>query len=205
MALLAARILATGQPSYAFLVWNMVLAVVPFLLSMPLSAALVRRRFGLAASLGVPWLLFLPNAPYLVTDLVHLRERAGVPYWFDIALFGATALAGLSLGVGALSRVERAARTTFGRNAALGLVLAASLASGFGIWLGRFGRFNSWDLFASPRTLLAHAFGPLLSPRAHPQAIGVTLVFGAVFASAYFALTRRDGDVSTGSVRPSAL
>ena len=189
--LLAARVIASGKMAFTFLAWNLVLAAVPLFLAKPLAFAIEARRWLFAVAVGVPWLLFLPNAPYLVTDLVHLRVRQGVPYWFDVALLGAAALAGLTLGVGALSRVETAVRAAVGQVAALGLVVAASLASGFGIWLGRFGRFNSWDFFTSPSQLVSHTMAPLLSPTRHPQAIGVTLVFAAVFASAYFAVGPR--------------
>ncbi|HEX6032281.1 MAG TPA: DUF1361 domain-containing protein, partial [Tepidiformaceae bacterium] len=87
VALLVVRVRMTGDPHFAFLVWNLFLAWVPMALAVLLFAA---HRGGapslfLAAPFGL-WLLFLPNAPYLLTDFIHLAPDTRVPLWFDFAL-----------------------------------------------------------------------------------------------------------------------
>ena len=55
---------------YAFLIWNLFLAWVPFVFSMAAYELDKRKRGGLLLlPLGIAWLLFFPNAPYLMTDL----------------------------------------------------------------------------------------------------------------------------------------
>jgi len=166
LALLGARVVYTGRPTYLFLAWNLLLAIVPLALAAPSRGGPF--RFGL-------WWLFFPNAPYLVTDLVHLQPRSA-PYWFDIGMLVAFAWAGLLAGSMALermyARVEgRALRVLF-----LGSVAASS---GFAIWIGRFLRLNSWDPIVRPGTSLAIVARALRDGLA-PQAFGVTLLFGAL-------------------------
>src|SRR5689334_3878878 len=88
LALLAGRLAATGSASFAFLGWNLFLAWVPFAVALALrrldgAGRLTPLRTG---ALGAVWLAFLPNAPYIVTDFLHLRVRPGVPLWFDVVL-----------------------------------------------------------------------------------------------------------------------
>ena len=89
LGLIAVRVLRTGSPHFLFLTWNLFLACVPLASSRALTAA--RRRGASPWTQGVllgVWLLFLPNAPYIVTDLVHLSPRSGVVFWFWYAFFG---------------------------------------------------------------------------------------------------------------------
>lgn len=166
MALLVARVLHTGQLTYLFLVWNLWLALVPLILAGPERGGPV--RFLL-------WWLFFPNAPYLVTDLVHLEPRSA-PYWFDIGMLVAFAWAGLLAGSLALermySRIEgRALRALF--------LMSVAASSGFAIWLGRFLRLNSWDPLLRPRASVA-LVTRALSEGLWMQAFGVTALFGAL-------------------------
>jgi uncharacterized membrane protein len=159
-------------PGLTFLLWNLLLAWIPWLAAWVLSAA--RSRLVLAAC-GVVWLLFLPNAPYLVTDLVHLRPRPPVPLWFDVLMFAAFALAGCALAWTSLEAVHARMALGLGRLRALAAVGAILFLTGFGVYLGRFLRWNSWDLVAQPRAVLGQAAAALATPRA--------LVFSSVFAA----------------------
>ena len=73
VALVLARFIASHQFAYFNLVWNL------FLAWLPLGFAFVTDRFRESRlcflAFGFLWLLFLPNSPYLVTDLVHLKPR----------------------------------------------------------------------------------------------------------------------------------
>jgi len=186
VALYSARVARTEELTYGFLLWNLALAAVPPALAL-VAERLSRSGARIAATLTLTtWLGFLPNAPYLVTDLVHLRARAGVPLWYDIALLGSAALAGLAMGAVSLSRVHALVeRTRWGSAGGHTCVAVASLASGFGIYLGRFARLNSWDLVLHPWAVARDALPPLVHPVDHPRAWGVTLVFGALTAASY--------------------
>lgn len=185
--LFVARAARTGDDMYGFLLWNVFLAGFPAALA--LLADRLHATGARGATLGVLalWLLFLPNAPYVLTDFVHLEARAPVPLWYDIALLGTASLAGLALGAASLARVHAIVRTEAGPRAALVAVLGASLASGYGIYLGRFARLNSWDLALHPLAVLSRAAPPFYEPLEHWRAWAVTLVFGALTAASYVA------------------
>lgn len=185
LALFVARCAKTGAPTYGFLLWNLMLASVPVLLAVGAAAAVrARRRMAALVMLG-GWFVFLPNAPYVITDFVHLRHR-DAPLWFDVALLGSAALAGLACGTASLARVHAALRSAgVSARGAVALLVGACFASGYGIYLGRFARLNSWDLALHPGDVLMDALPPLLSPLDHPRAWAVTLVFGALIATGY--------------------
>jgi uncharacterized membrane protein len=139
----------TGDAYYRFLIWNLILAWAPLVLAMA-AYGRARRRVDLTvAVLLVPWLLFFPNAPYLLTDFIHLREGPA-PLWYDALMLSAFAWTGLLLGFASLYLVQMILRRAFGTVVAwLGVVVALSLGS-IGVYVGRFIRFNSWDALLHP-------------------------------------------------------
>jgi uncharacterized membrane protein len=177
LAMWAARA-AWARPELGFLLWNLFLAWIPWLAALAFAAA--RAPVALAAS-GAVWLLFLPNAPYLITDLVHLRPRAGVPHWYDVLLFGAFALAGCVLGWASLEAVHRRVARALGPLAEAVVVAIVLFLKGFGVYLGRFLRWNSWDVIARPSALAAAAASALATPRA----LVFSVLFGAFVGVGY--------------------
>jgi uncharacterized membrane protein len=190
-ALLVCRLIVTGATSFGFLPWNLLLAWVPFgaaatlrlldhqdRLTRPRAALLVAMSFG-----------FFPNAPYLVTDFVHLRPRPGeAPLWFDIGVLMIFAWTGLLLGFVSLDWVQQVLRARIGsvRSALIAIVVLG--LSGYGIYLGRFARFNSWDLLLRPIDIARHLADVIVHPRSHPRTLAVTLLYGALLGGAYFTL-----------------
>lgn len=186
--LLAARIVWTHERDYTFLVWNLFLAWVPYGCSVAIRAFHVRRIPTLPlVALFALWIGFLPNAPYLVTDFMHLRYRDGAPLWFDALMLASFAWAGVGLGVASLRICARVVRVRGGARVATGFVAIAALLTGFGIYLGRFVRLNTWDVATHPVTVLTQVLSPLAHPLAHPRAWTVTLTFALFFLVAYSA------------------
>jgi uncharacterized membrane protein len=99
---------------------------------------------------GIFWLLFIPNSPYIITDLIHIGEIRKVPVLFDSFLIFATAIVGLFLGMYSMYDMERIIKIKFKRNINIIMITVFSFVIGFGVYLGRFLRFNSWDIFANP-------------------------------------------------------
>jgi uncharacterized membrane protein len=186
-ALLAARVARTESLAYAFLAYNLALAWVPVGLE-ALTRRLWHRRSPLAFPAGVAWWLFFPNAFYLVTDFVHLHPRPGVPAWYDIALVAAFAWCGTLLALSSLARMHALVREARGTLAGWAFALFACLSSGFGIWLGRVQRWNSWDAALHPLLVAQDALHAILHPRAAPSAWGVTAAFGGLFAVVYLSV-----------------
>lgn len=186
VVLLAARIGWTGRPAYGFLVWNLFLAWVPWICALAIRE--LHRRGAGAAKLGpffLVWLAFLPNAPYLVTDFIHLQHRGSAPLWFDAVMLASYAWAGVGLGVASLRTCSDVVHARLGRWAATAFVVGSGVATGFGIYLGRFVRLNSWDVAMRPLTVVEVSVSPLLDPFSHPRAWVVTLTFALFFLAAY--------------------
>jgi len=170
---------------FPYMLWNLVLAWVPWLLGAV--AARTRSRRALLLAL-VPWLVFLPNAPYLVTDLLHLRPRPPVPDWYDALLFGFFAVTGCALAWTSLSTVrERLARELSAVRAELAL-FAVALLAGFGVYLGRFERWNSWDVVGRPAELVQGLWDALSL-----RAAAFSLLFGLFVWAGYLLVARGDG------------
>jgi uncharacterized membrane protein len=166
-----------------FFVWNLLLACIPMFFAAGFAA--VRGRIWLIP-LGLGWLAFLPNAPYLVTDLVHLGS--GVELWRHVMQYGVAAWTGVILGVVSMHLVCRRIEREFG---ALTGWIAAVVSVGLcaiGVVIGRFQRWNSWDLVTQPRAVAATTLDWVRSPLAYVQPTGVALAVGAFFGLAYLTL-----------------
>ena len=189
-----ARILYTSSRNYDFLIWNLVLAWIPFALALLLeSAAREGKRPLLSAVLGLGWLLFFPNAPYIVTDFVHLRGPGAAPLWYDVVLIASFASTGMLLGLLSLSRVQQLVTDAAG--AALGWLVAAValVLAAFGIFIGRFEVLNSWDVIVQPVPLARDTWHHLTSPAAYPRTLGVTASYAVFLVLAYVALRAAAG------------
>ncbi len=203
VAMICARVLYTGSPHYGGLVWNLVLAWIPLAAALAVYDGFRRgtRRVWLAVGAAV-WLAFFPNAPYIVTDLKHLRSWGGAPLWFDVVLLSAAAWAGLLLGFISLYLMQAVCRRVVGALNAWFAVFGVLAVSSFGIYLGRFRRWNSWDLLVQPHTLLADAWTRVADPVAHPRAVAVTVLFTSFLTATYgvfYAFARLTNVVGTGA------
>jgi len=189
VAMLIVRMIYSSSTVNAFLLWNLALACVPVVASTALVEFARRRTPWMFAALAfVVWLAFLPNAPYLVTDLKHLSHVAPVPLWYDVALYGSYAATGALLGYASVAEVESVLRARVGALAAFAVSMGALLLAGFGIYLGRFLRFNSWDVITAPGSLGHQVARQLAHPVTHPQTWEVPLVYGVGLVLGYVAL-----------------
>ena len=186
VGLLAVRIDRVGELAFTFLTWNLFLAWVPFLLS--LGVAAVHRRGGprvLLWILGAGWLLFLPNAPYILTDFIHLGRAGGAPLWFDAALIGSFAATGLVLGLASLLVVHYVVEARAGRVVGWIFAVSSLVLSAVGVYLGRFPRFNSWDVVTDPYVLVAVVLQRLADPLGNPFLLRFGVAMSAVLLGCY--------------------
>ena len=183
--LIVGRVLWTWTLDYAFLVWNLGLAAIPLFLS---SIMMWQRHLVMWVVLGPLWLLFLPNAPYVITDFVHLRAVDSGPLWLDVLMVSSCAGTGLAMGYCSLMQIHslfiRAKRELLGWFVTMG----ALFLSGFGIYLGRFLRWHSFDIFLNPPLLLGDVAERILYPWMHFRTWGVTLGFGVFLCIGYAAV-----------------
>lgn len=191
MLLSAVRVAITGSNNYLFLIWNLFLAWVPLLFAWLLfirtdSRGLLWSRLNIFYF--IVWVLFLPNALYLVTDFVHLTGYFDDPQrLFDIVLFAIYAMQGIVLGCLALLLIHIRATQRFGR---YGHAIAAGalFASGFAIYMGRYLRWNSWDVVINPFGLLFDVSDRIINPTGHIITFSTTLLFFSMYAVLYYAV-----------------
>ncbi len=188
--LIATRTILIWRGQHLFLVWNLFLAWIPLLLALRIESMHERealrgwRFWGLAAA----WLLFFPNAPYIFTDLIHLKPLAKPRWWTDMILILLFAITGLVLAFLALHRMHRVVAARRGWVLGWMFVVAVAFLSGFGVYLGRFERWNSWDVISNPFGLMADSLNAL-----HLRSAKFTILFGLFLATAYtllYSLTR---------------
>ena len=171
-----------------FLVWNLLLAWIPML--MATGFTLVKGR-GWLLPWGLGWLVFLPNAPYLVTDLIHLSE--GVELWRHVLQYGFAAWTGIMLGVVSMRLVHRRIAREFGALAGWTAVVVSVGLCAVGVVIGRFQRWNSWDLLRRPDAVLGEALEWMRSPLTYVQSSGVGLAVAAFFGLAYLTIWALSG------------
>ena len=177
------RSFIVGHDYYSFMLWNLFLAAIPLGLSLGLRRM---NRLVPALPLLALWLLFFPNAPYVLTDLMHLNEHpANVPKWLDLLMLLSFALVSLWLGFQSLHIVQHWFARRFSHATAWCVSVGSLGLSGFGVYLGRFDRWNSWDLLHRPVSLLSRISAYVLHPLAHTRTWGFTLGFGTLLILAY--------------------
>jgi uncharacterized membrane protein len=169
------------------LIWNLFLAWIPYLLSYILKNYVIQQktRWYFIPWIAI-WLLFFPNAPYILTDMFHLTPKHNVPIWYDLVLIFSFAWSGLILGI--LSLEDMHFIVTAKTNKRLGwfFVMFTSVLGSFGIYLGRYLRWNSWDIVSNPYLLLSDITEIVLNPILHKKAVGVTMLFSVFLLLIYF-------------------
>ncbi len=177
------------EDNFGFLIWNLFLAWIP------LGAAYVAWALSLGRKwlyivtpfIAFIWLIFLPNAPYIITDFKHLADpRLDVPIWFDVMMLMWFSWTGLLLGVVSLYLMQDIVHREFGRWAGWIMVLTVSILSSVGVYIGRFIRWNSWDILTDPtgivREFIIGAQDPSL------RSIGFIVIFAGFFLFVYVTL-----------------
>ena len=188
MALLFFRIGYTGQLSFLFLVWNLFLALIPYAISsrlrnMSANRVLFYITFG-------TWLLFLPNSFYILTDLFHLDPRNSVPLWFDLALLLSFAWTGLLLGLVSLKQVEKCFHQLSEVQKNVLFLFPVMFLNAMGIYMGRFLRFNSWDVIADPTGIFHELLQLFIHPFQSRMDWGMILCYSVLLTLIYLAVQK---------------
>jgi len=182
--LMAGRVAYTGSLTHTHVVWNLLLAWLPVAFAyLALRPQATPRSLRLVFCLV--WLLFLPNAPYLITDLIHLPYGGGIPILYDVVLLFSAALCGLALGLVSLRWMQAAVAGRLGIWPGRLFGLAALGLAGFGVYLGRYLRWSSWDVLLKPVALAHDIWLHVIHPIQHWQAWALALLFALLLAFAY--------------------
>lgn len=182
------RFLYFGHLDFVFYLWNLFLAIIPLMISRQLYKW---KKLNLTVfPVLFCWLLFLPNAPYIITDIFHFYERPPVPKWFDLLLVTSAAWNGLMLGIVSLMQVEHFLRlhlSSFKVNISIGAII---LSCAYGIYVGRFLRFNSWDVVTNTNALVRQLGSSVIYPKQHVSIWAFTMFFGSLLWLVYYTVKK---------------
>jgi uncharacterized membrane protein len=189
--MVVARIIYTGEFVLMFLVWNLFLAYVPLFITgwLQLHPRFIESRWKFAAAF-IAWILFVPNSFYIITDLFHLRSYYTMPIWYDLALILSFAWNGLLPGLISVRSMERMTRLHLGYRNQLWFIYPIMCLNAFGVYIGRFLRFNSWDVITSPFGLVVDIADILLHPIAYKNAWGMVACYSVLMTIMYVTTLR---------------
>jgi len=182
-----------GDTYLLWMPWNLFLAWVPYGIAVVI-LRLARYRPHGTGLLVVPtlaWLLFFPNAPYVITDFVHLHAGSASRFAYDAVLLSIFTVISLALGLLSLAFVHAVVRDRLGTRAGWAFAATVSLLCGAGIWMGRVLRWNSWDVVWRPRELVTTTLEAVFNPWAHSDAVLYTVAFGFGLFAVYVLTVRR--------------
>ncbi len=189
VGLVAFRIVYYHSTGYTNLVWNLFLAWIPFVLAYGAYMLSWRRRrmYFVIPVFAFLWLIFFPNAPYILTDLQHLGQRSlGAPLWFDVVIFIWFSWTGMLLGMVSLSLMQEIIKREMGRLAGWIFVVGVSVLTGIGLYLGRFVRLNSWDILQNPGEIASNIPDWLGDPSR--RSLGFIVLYTLFFIFVYLTL-----------------
>jgi len=178
------RVIGTHNEFYLFLYWNLFLAFIPWVVASFIYSRKSKNVFSLVLLILV-WLLFFPNAPYLMTDLLHLGKGTAIPLWYDLILLLSYSFTGMLFGFTSLNMIEEKLKALT-KLKIYGVISAFLIyLSCFGIYLGRFLRWNSWDLLTNMRSLISDVSDMIVSPFDYPATWEFTFLFGTLLNVMY--------------------
>ncbi|WAC13240.1 DUF1361 domain-containing protein [Dyadobacter pollutisoli] len=164
--------------------WNLFLSWIPLIIAF--LADTLTKRFDsnviIITLLSVTWIAFLPNAPYMITDLAHLT----VDYqrdltWHDIIMLFSYAEVSLFNGLVSLYWIHRSWRRVFEKRTANILLLISLPLAGFGVYLGRVRRMNSWDIIHEPEAIIKNLFESILDRTAWVFSMEIGMLLGILY------------------------
>ncbi len=183
------RVYKTNHSLFLFLNWNLFLAFIPWALtSTVLLMPRLQKSKWILPPLFISWILFFPNAPYILTDLFHLRVETKVPIWYDLMLILSFAWTGLLFGLVSLFDIEKILSPFVHKRIITIISVFLLFVSGFGIYIGRFLRWNSWDILRKPVTLLGDVADRFIDPASHPRTWAVTILMGVFLNMIYWSI-----------------
>lgn len=186
VVLCIARMFWMDSLQFGFLLWNLFLAWIPFTIAWQMKLKQPKWKHYI---LFLCWLPFLPNAPYLLTDLVHLHNKNGqAMYWFDMLLIFSFAWNGLILGFLSMNGIHQLLNHYFTKPISWLLVVGLVYLCGYGVYLGRFDRYNSWDIISNPVQLFSSIYCDYRHPMHNLDALGFSLLISTFIMIFYVTL-----------------
>ena len=189
MSLLLVRfVYSNNTVEYSFYGWNTFLAAIPYLMS---TLLIKLKKVNVTAVIFIGfWLLFFPNAPYMITDLFHYEEKFDVPFWYDLLIVTSAAWNGLILGMASLMNVEIFLARHVKPVWVTSSVFFSLFLCSYGVFIGRFLRFNSWNILTDALNLVNASAHHVLLAKNYPKLWVFTILFAVLLTIIYFTLKK---------------
>lgn len=180
---------------FTFLVWNLFLAFIPY----AITGWLVQNKDWIENRLKfcfifIVWLLFIPNSFYIITDLFHLGNFADMPLWYDLAMILSFAWNGLVLGILSVRQMEKIIATSLFVRTELFFIWPVMFLNALGVYVGRYLRFNSWDLITDPFHLIRDMASLIIHPVQYKSAWAMVVCFSIFMTLMYKTLVLANKD-----------
>ncbi len=183
--MITARMIYSGNGSYLFMVWNLFLAWIPYLMSIYFEQLNDKKKI-IQVFVFMCWLLFFPNALYIVTDIIHIAQTQAAPLWYDAVLLFVSSLTGLVLAFASVINIEKYIRLIFARKFVTPIIILLLFAGSFGVYLGRFERWNSWDVLYNPLSMVVNIATRFAFPITHTKTWVVTFLLTGLYSLCWF-------------------
>jgi uncharacterized membrane protein len=192
------RSIYSGTRFFFFLNSNLFLAFIPWALTSisMIKPVIQKSKIIVFLILGF-WMLFFPNAPYILTDLFYLRRQTTMPIWFDLVMILSFAWTGLLFGFLSLWDIERILVKKLKRHFVTAISIILLFIGSFGIYLGRYLRWNSWDVITEPIKIIYDISDRVLNPFGHLGTWGMTFFMGLFLNIIYWSfrlIRKRNGN-----------
>lgn len=180
------RIMYADSLRYLWMIWNLFLAWVPLFFVLVLRRSESMRKSTIRSSLLLlSWLVFFPNAPYILTDLFHLLQVSNMSLWYDLLLILSFAWTGLLTGFVSLIEIQVFFTEKFGKTISWFVTIIALMLGSFGVYLGRFGRFNSWEVITNPFELTHEIILMIINPMDYQRMYAMTFLLSCFLILSY--------------------
>ena len=185
------RVFYTGELMFLFLIWNLFLAFIPYVITSTCRQRIkwMENNFRFSAVVLV-WLLFIPNSFYIITDLFHLQPRAEIPLWFDLALIFSFAWNGLLLGVLSVKQMEKLLQVKWPMKRSWLFVPLVMFLNSFGVYVGRYLRYNSWDVVRQPLGLVEDVVLLFINPVQNRFDWSMIICFAVLMSLIYVSISK---------------
>lgn len=151
------RVVLPVDKSFLFLFWNLFLAAIPLFIGIVLLHHAKSKKLYQVLPFLIIWLIFFPNAPYMLTDYRHLQGSYGLTFVIDFITILYFALIAFCMAVISLNDIRQILSVYMHRSLLIFVIIVICLLCGFGVFIGRDMRFNSWDLVSKPLEVISES------------------------------------------------
>lgn len=190
IVLFLVRSISFNSTKLWFLNWNLFLAWLPLIFSYYLQLRLQEKKlkFWPITILTVLWLAFLPNSFYLITDFIHIQTSTKASLLIDIVMLLSYSIAGLALGYASVYMIHKELKKYIPKPGPDGIIAVVFLLNSFAIYLGRYLRWNSWDIVINPAGLLFDVSDRFINPTLYEQTFTTTALFFFYISATYLVI-----------------